>query len=240
MTNPTADAFTFAQVKELLKNNEETILKFFNSTVERLERKITSLTEENTLMKKEMLEFKNSLQFHSDVVERNIQNNERKDEFVFKQNDDLQEKVAELEDRCRRNNLRFSGVEEDPEETWEQSERKVKDLIKEKLGVEKEVRIERAHRTGSKMYNDVRNTRRTIVVKFLEYKDKRDILDAFHTKKLWQEKIYVNEDFSARTIAKRKELFLRVKDLRSQGRKVKVIYNKLVFQENSSKDTSPV
>ena len=57
-------------------------------------------------------------------------------------------KLADLEDRSHRNNLGFDGFEEETNETWEESEIKITDFVKEKLGIEEEILIERAHRTG--------------------------------------------------------------------------------------------
>ena len=106
-----------------------------------------------------------------------------------RKNEDLLEKVSELEDRSRRNNLRISGIEEKGEEIWEQSEKVVTELLKEKLGLEHSMKIERAHRVGRARHNNGEvNKRRTIVVKFLDYKEKRDVLSTFIQKKLWDRK----------------------------------------------------
>ena len=51
----------------------------------------------------------------------------------------------DLEDRRRRNNLRFDGLSQAQGEDWHGNEAKIKKLIKEKLGIEN-VKIERAHR----------------------------------------------------------------------------------------------
>ena len=66
------------------------------------------------------------------------------------QNTEMKEQIPKLEDKHRRNNLRFmnikqkSGVES---ETWKESEAKVKVFLQEKLGLETdEIIIERAHR----------------------------------------------------------------------------------------------
>ncbi|XP_047142886.1 uncharacterized protein LOC124817125 [Hydra vulgaris] len=56
--------------------------------------------------------------------------------------------MAELEDRSRRNNLRINGIDESVNETWEQSEKKVQELLKSKLGFEINFSFERAHRVG--------------------------------------------------------------------------------------------
>ena len=64
----------------------------------------------------------------------------------------LEEKISELEDRSRWNNLRFSGFTEKAEgaEMREESENLIREFIEENLGMEsKDIAIERAHRTGS-------------------------------------------------------------------------------------------
>nr|XP_047131556.1 uncharacterized protein LOC124810552 [Hydra vulgaris] len=125
----------------------------------------------------------------------------------------IQDKLAELEDRSRRNNLRFDGFDEREEETWEDSQSKVKEFLKEKLGIKNNIAIERAHRTGKKHVSGKR--RRTIVVKFLNYKDREIVLNEYKKRKLWNEKIYLNEDYSNRTIEKRRFLFTKAKELRA-------------------------
>ena len=60
----------------------------------------------------------------------------------------VMEKLTELEDRSRRNNLRIDGVEETPNETWEICEGKVQDIVKNKLGITAEIEFDRCHRTG--------------------------------------------------------------------------------------------
>ena len=87
------------------------------------------------------------------------------------------EKIADLEERSCRNNLRFDGFQEETNETWEESERIITDFVKEKLEIEEDILIERAHRTGKIQRNDgKRNRKTTIVVKFLNFKYKSRIL----------------------------------------------------------------
>ena len=78
----------------------------------------------------------------------------------------MKEQIAELEDRHRRNNLRFMSIKEKSRaesETWEKSEAKVKVFKQEKLGLETdEITIERAHRIGKKE----EGKKRTIIAKF--------------------------------------------------------------------------
>ena len=54
-------------------------------------------------------------------------------------------KLIELEDRSRRNNIRIDGIEEEQYETWDRCEEKVQKVIKDK-GIEDEVEIDHCHR----------------------------------------------------------------------------------------------
>ena len=44
---PKAETYTFIQVKELLQMHENALLNVFNSTIDRLDKKIDILKEEN-------------------------------------------------------------------------------------------------------------------------------------------------------------------------------------------------
>ena len=46
-------------------------------------------------------------------------------------------------------NLRFKGVSEDPNEKWDNTEEKIKNVVVEKLDCDSASEIDRAHRTGS-------------------------------------------------------------------------------------------
>ena len=52
----TAETYTFIQVKELLRMHENTLLNVFNSTIDRLGKKIDILEEENSKIKKDLRE----------------------------------------------------------------------------------------------------------------------------------------------------------------------------------------
>ena len=58
----------------------------------------------------------------------------------------LRNKLRELEDRSRRNNIRIEGVNENENETWDDTTNKVEEIIKNRLGITKDVIIERAQR----------------------------------------------------------------------------------------------
>ena len=125
-----------------------------------------------------------------------------------------------LEDRSRRDNLRFDGIEEWEDESWADTEENLKDKIKETLGIEN-IEIERAHRVGNKNQSSCR----TIVAKLSKYKTKERILTLARKKKPQGIRIY--EDFSKATVEIRKENWEKVKELRSQGRYAVLVYDKI-------------
>ena len=83
--------------------------------------------------------------------------------------------------------------------------------MKEKLGIEEDILIERAHHTGKIQKND--------------------ILHTYREKKLWKEKIIVNKDFSKETASIHKGLLQKAKDLQSQNKVAKVAHDKLIAYE---------
>ena len=104
--------------------------------------------------------------------------------------------------------------------------------MKETLGSEEDILIERAHRIGKIQRNDgARNRKRTIVVKFLNFKEKSRILHTYREKKLWKEKIFINEAFAEETASICKGLLQKAKDLRSQNKVAKVVHDKLIVYE---------
>ena len=89
--------------------------------------------------------------------------------LIEQKHQQLEEKISELEDRSRWNNLRFSGFTEKAggAETCEESENLIQDFIEENLEMEsKDINIERAHRKGSK----INGKKRSIIIKFSSYK----------------------------------------------------------------------
>ena len=91
-----------------------------------------------------------------------------------------------------------SGVKR---ETWEKSEAKVKVFLEEKLGLETdEITIERTHRIEKKE----KGKRRTIIAKFLNYKQREKVLKKYKKLKLWEDHIHINEDFIEYTVENRR------------------------------------
>ena len=106
-------------------------------------------------------------------------------------------KLIELEDLSRRNNILIDGIEEEQYETWDRCEEKVQKAIKDKSGIENEVEIDRCHRmkkSGKHRSNNERNSRpRIIICRLLSFKDKQRIIQS--SKKLKNTGIFIYEDF---------------------------------------------
>ena len=52
------ETYTLNQVKELLQMHENTLLNVFNSTIDRFDKKIVILKEENSKIKKELTDLR--------------------------------------------------------------------------------------------------------------------------------------------------------------------------------------
>ena len=192
------DVFTINKLKISCKfmsiNN-----KLFNSTLDRMDKRIGDFIGENAVLKHEVDELKKSLQFHTDQWEENfktldnlkselLQNQKHQQQQKQPVIQDLKEikgKLNDLENRSRRNNPRIDGIIEYENESWPQSEKKLQKIIKDQLQFEWDIEIERAHRSGKTMTDGDANKRRAIIAKFLNFKDKQEVLSEYKARKLW-------------------------------------------------------
>ena len=132
---------------------------------------------------------------------------------------EVSKKLIELEDRSRRNNLRFDGLTEDPNETWDDCERKVQDVLLNKLNIEGNIEIDRCHPFGK-----CRGSRpRTIVCRFLRFK----------CEKLKDTGIFIYEDFCSDAMELRKSLWEKVLEYRRQGKYAYLNYRTIVVRDKS-------
>ena len=77
------------------------------------------------------------------------------------------------------------------------------------MGIAENIEIEQAHRIKKKGNSENPGEPRTRACRFLNYKDKTNILK--NAKKLKGKNIFINKDFSHETIELRKELLEKVK-----------------------------
>ena len=115
----------------------------------------------------------------------------------------LEARIDKLEDFSRRDNLLFTGIEENSNE---QCENTVRDILARKIlnGVcnVNDIAIVRAHRLGRFKSGQTR----PIIVKFREFADKQLILQQVFKGKLINTGLWATEDFSVNTTEDRKYL----------------------------------
>ena len=141
--------------------------KSLEFTQNKLERELKPVKKNITKIKSEMKEFT------EDLLDLNL----------------ASDKLIELEDRSRRNNLRVDGITEQPNETWKEYKEKVTEVIKNKLNMENVTDIDRCHR----MSKHKGHRSHPIIFRLNKFKDKQKILR--NAKKFKDTKIYIYENF---------------------------------------------
>lgn len=138
----------------------------------------------------------------------------------------LSDKVDDLENRSRRNNLIVYGTQEEVNETAVSMRKAViEDLFEAQLGVAVNS-IERLHRLGRKMTN----RSRPVIIKFFDYNEKMKLMkNAF---KLKGTRISLSEDYSRKVQMIRKQLWQTVRDTRTPDDKVFLRYDKLIVNDD--------
>ena len=135
-------------VKEELEDHKKKLCEILKSHLETANQRINKILEE-------IVELTKSLEFTQAQVKEEITNTK---DNLNQVNTELQElgegvvdsdyvtnKLIELEDRSRRHNIRIDGIEEEQYETWDRCEEKIQKVIKDNLGIEDEVEIDRCH-----------------------------------------------------------------------------------------------
>lgn len=168
----------------------------------------------------------NQGQLHSDMRELHSQC-----QSLWEQNEDLRSSVNHLTSKCdslenqnKRNNLLFFGLStaRGVFESWEECELKVRQAIREGMGITEEINIERAYRSG-----------RVIIARFLSYKQRMLVLSNAHRLNGSDtfSNIFVREDFSEIVQQKRKGLLPTQRELKQKGYKADLRFDKLVTRE---------
>ena len=192
-----------AVFEEEFAKQQQQISKIIENNLVITKQEIGKLREEINDLKKSTEFTENVLEEKVAKVEQNIYELQGKfkkvEEDVAYMNDYIEDaenihnKLMELEDRSRRNNIRIDIIKEHNKESWEECERRVPSILKEPLDIEN-VETERVHRGGRKS----RSRQRTIVCKLLRFKDKQKILRK--AKLLKGTNIFINEDYCQDTV----------------------------------------
>ena len=151
------------------------------------------------------------------------ENNHLKQEMKY-----IKNKVDNLESHSRRNNLRFYGIPGKITESWDQTERTVRNVISDDLNLPElaAAEIERAHRVKSNEPDKC-----AIIVKFLRYKDCERILQHVRTDEHVNPDVSVKPDYTERVVNHRRELGKIMLDERNKGRYASIRYDKLIIED---------
>lgn len=215
-------------VMEAIKTTFETMFKEHEKNVKEM---ISEFRREETeklqALKMEITDFKTSLEFTQDTYREQFDVLKNENEKLKNDLQLLNDRISMQEDRSRRNNLRFDGIAEIEEETWEKTENLIYDFLKTKLNLEHadDIEIERAHRVRKK----VKGKPRTIVVRFLRFKDKSKILRSCKVLKDLPFSVY--EDFSRETAAIRKDRWKEVLQNRANNKISYLSYRDVVCKD---------
>jgi len=140
------------------------------------------------------------------------------------------ERADYLDDQSRRNNLRFSGVPADANETWEHTQIKIQRILRDKFNITAE--IERAHRVGKREKNEPRD----IVAKFLRFQQREYIHQ--NCRRLVGSNTFIYEDLCPASVDARKKQIDHLMAAREQGKLAYFSYRTLVIKEKSIKPKS--
>ena len=207
----------------------------FNDRFSRLEERM------ETLLVKRLDEFGLKLDENAEKVTAcTIQLDEAMLELrrMKKEKEEIIEKLDDLENRSRRNNLVFHGV---PEARGEKCQETVKALLCDFVGISPDtIEIERCHRTPTGPASTADHKPRIIHVAFSTYgmkeKVRKSCIAKFKKNKFKEEKIYVSEDFSKRVMNKRKNKLDKLKQLKEEGKKPFFIFpDKLAYRNKEGK-----
>ena len=127
-----------------------------NSRIDRLTQAIKDNSTMLDALRKETDELKFSVEASQEMIEKKFEKDEGKVKSykvqhdkdineLWQENEYLREKMRDLEDRSRRDNLRVDGLKEIDNETWEKTEEILQQMIRDVLELEG-INIERAHR----------------------------------------------------------------------------------------------
>ncbi|XP_077560605.1 uncharacterized protein LOC144175397 [Haemaphysalis longicornis] len=152
----------------------------------------------------------------------------------------LELKLDDLENRSRRSNLIFYGIEEDKNENNESLEDTINEKILKNILEIEPVAIERIHRLG----RAAEGKNRPVILKLLNSRDKAKVFKNCH--KLKETDFAISEDFSPRVREIRRKLWNSARANKDAGDKVTLSYDKLYINketfiwDNEKNDKVPI
>ena len=148
-----------------------------------------------------------------------------------KEKKDLQQKVIELEDRQRRDNLVIEGISDSERESKKECESKARNFMRNDLKINgaNQLVLGRVHRMGRYNANKCRPT----IVKFDRFKERERV---WNKRKAAPEGTRLKENFSKETEKSRSKLFPIMFAARKKNYFAKVDGNKLIIRNTAGVD----
>ena len=179
--------------------------------IDNLNEKITSMLDKFKTLETDLSTVKESMEFackesseakeSASAAQKNYQAIETENTNLKCEIALLKSKVTQQESQSRRNNLLFNGIVEKDNESWEDCENSICNVIKNTMGVVTVPKFDRVHRIGNK----IPGRNRTIIAKFCFFKE-RDIVWG-QRKKLAKTGFRISEDFPIEIVEERKVLY---------------------------------
>ena len=170
-------------------------------------------------LEKNLHDIRNLVSFHSDMYDKKLGDMQAEIERVW-------DKVDELENRARRNNLVFFNIPEESEGSGPAGNciNFMNSFLREFVDPElSDLDIQRAHRTPPTGKPNPNLKPRSIHVFFGKFTEKESVrkaaIKAFKTKKYKDQKLFVSDDLSKRLQSKRKQLLPAKQKLRDEGKR---------------------
>lgn len=220
-------------VKVLLEAQDKTFKTAIDIVVEQLKSRI-QLAEGTIADLIKSLEYTQSetkdLQNEVKVLRKSDIENKATIDILKLRIEELEKRQNYQEDYQRRNNLRFTGIQEHSGgETWEETAETISKLLEEKLQLPK-MKLERAHRTGP-----TSSSPRTIVARFERFGDREAVLR--NARKLKGTRIYVNEDLCPASQELKKSQFPLLKQAREAGKIAYFRHTKLIVKDRTTQQS---
>lgn len=176
-----------------------------------------SVKQTSETNKHEILNHKKVLEQHSETIKKTETRIDSDLKVMKDISDDIRNSVIDLKARSMRDNLVFTGIQEDDREDTEEV---LQAFLKRKFKLDYEVQFERVHRVGK--YNEFSEYPRNIVAKFTYFKD-REFIRTSAPKKLRGTRFYVNEQFPPEIEQKRKKLYPVMRQAKKENKRTKLV-----------------
>ena len=180
----------------------------------------TKFQSMETSLNTRLQEIEHTLQTANDdiaALNQNMDDLVRENTTMKKELQNQRSKIDYMENQSRRQNLLFHNIPRKPNETWDDCESAVRDVLKNRLKITADVMIDRAHRVGT-----------AIVARLQNYKDKNLILRNARKLKNQDTNIGISEDFSSTVREKRRGLLGMLKQYQQDNVKAALVYDKLL------------